>query len=75
MKYKSDGSIERYKARVVVRGDNQVDRLDYTEPFLLWLSSSLFRFSWPWPLSKVGNSANVMSTTSFFMMIFTERSI
>lgn len=33
IKYKSDGTIERYKARVVVLGNTQVEGLDFNETF------------------------------------------
>lgn len=33
IKYHSDGTIERYKARLVILGNNQVEGLDYHETF------------------------------------------
>lgn len=33
IKYHSDGTIERYKARLVIMGNNQVEGLDYHETF------------------------------------------
>ena len=33
VKYKSDGSIERYKAHLVVLGNNQKAKIDYNETF------------------------------------------
>ena len=35
MKYKSDGTVERFKARRVVRGDHHLEGFDFKETFAL----------------------------------------
>jgi len=33
VKYKSDGSINRYKSRLMIRGDQQIEEFDYRKTF------------------------------------------
>ncbi|CAA6665002.1 unnamed protein product [Spirodela intermedia] len=44
VKYKSDGSIERYKARMAARGYTQVYEIDYQETFILVGKLNTVRF-------------------------------
>lgn len=43
IKLKAEGSLERYKARLVALGNNQVQELDYTETFTLVVKMSTVR--------------------------------
>lgn len=43
MKHKSYGTIQRYKARIIAKGYNQVDRLDFFDTFSLVSKVTLVR--------------------------------
>lgn len=43
IKYNSDGSISRYKARFVAKGFHQTYRIDYTETFSSVVKASIVR--------------------------------
>ena len=55
VKTKSDGSIERYKARLVARGFQQTHGLDYDETFapVAHMTSTLIAVASSWPISQM----------------------
>nr|GEV13128.1 ribonuclease H-like domain-containing protein [Tanacetum cinerariifolium] len=63
IKYKSSGNIERYKTRLVVKGFNQKEGIDFDETFSLVVKMSTVRYvialsvTNNWPLSQL-DSAN-----------------
>ena len=59
LKYKPDGSIDRYKARLVARGFHQTHGLDYFDTFSLIVKASTVRivlaitFSFGWTIRQL----------------------
>ena len=45
VKYKSDGKIERFKARLMVRGDHQLERFDFNETFAFIAKGLVYELS------------------------------
>ena len=48
VKYKADGSVERYKTRLVVKGFTQQEGLEFTEAFSPMAKHCLLYLMVPW---------------------------
>ena len=57
-KYKPDGLVERYKARLVIRGFEQVKDKDYKHTFALVAKLTTVRLSLLWQLQKISYFIN-----------------
>lgn len=70
MKYKSDGTIERYKARLVAHGIHHHESIDYRETFRLVVQPATIRLilslalSFNWPLRQLDIKNALHETTT-----------
>jgi hypothetical protein len=64
-KFRADGTLERYKARWVLRGFTQRPGIDFGETFSPVIKPATVRTVLSLALSRAGRSTNLMSTMPF----------
>jgi len=75
VKHNADGSIERFKARILAKGYSQRPGLDYNESFAPTFCPATLRIIiWPWPQLKTLNFVLWTSHPPSRMEIWTRRS-
>jgi len=67
IKYLSDGTLDRLKARFIAKGYTQQPGIDFTDTFSPVIKASTVRLFCPWQSQIIGLSSNLTSIMPFLM--------
>lgn len=68
LNYKADGSLERYKVRLVAKGYTEIYSVDYQDTFSLVTEWTIFEFWFLWHLILDGLCSSLMLRMPFCMV-------